>query len=191
MQTSRIRSVAIRCLVLVAAVLSVFAIAACESASTSVTGPSGNKCAITVKNNTSALPPSGGTGSITVSTSRDCAWSASTDASWIALGATKGQGSATVSYAAAVNPRGTPRRAGVVIAEQTLEIAQAAGRRLDIWHEAYSPAAHYHLTDAMRAVGRDPAEIIVGITAPAGCSWTVASDVSWITIADGRRGTGT
>src|SRR5437588_4677159 len=71
-----------------------FASAACESVSTNVVGPSNSKCEISVKNNTSEVPASGGNGSITVTTTRDCLWSASAEASWIAVSETIGQGPA-------------------------------------------------------------------------------------------------
>src|SRR5919197_513025 len=103
-----------------------FAAARCGSTSTSVIGPSGSKCEVSVKNNTPELAASGGNGSVTVTTSRECSWSASTEAPWISLAVTSGQGPGTVNYSVLPNPSGTPRHGRVVVAEQTIDVAQAA-----------------------------------------------------------------
>src|SRR5437870_11325843 len=86
----------------------------CGSTTTSVTGPSGEKCEIAVTNNTAELPASGGTGTLTVATSRDCTWSAAADAPWVSLTTTSGQGAASVNYSVLPNPNGTARRSRIV-----------------------------------------------------------------------------
>jgi hypothetical protein len=178
MSASRLPAVRIRIVLLIALVIASIAGAACQSATTSVTGPSGSKCEISVKNNTSEVPASGGNGSISVETSRDCSWSAATDVSWITLSAKNGQGSATVTYAVVANPRGTPRSAGVVVAGQTIQVVQAAAEcRFDL-----SPA-----TVNLDSSGQ---QISVNVSAPEGCAWTARSNVAWVGQAAPAQGAG-
>jgi hypothetical protein len=68
-----------RCRLLCHLVFATVAMAAtaCGSGSTSFVGPTGAKCEVSATNNTPELPAAGGTGTITVNTSRDCLWSAS------------------------------------------------------------------------------------------------------------------
>src|SRR5207302_2861210 len=126
MAVIHVSAVQIRHVLRAALLVTAFASAACESVSTNVVGPSNSKCQISLKNNTSEVPASGGNGSITVTTTRDCPWSASAEVSWIAVSETSGQGPATVNYSVLANPNGTPRRGRVVVAEQATEVAQAA-----------------------------------------------------------------
>lgn len=251
-----------------------------SSATTSTVAPSGGKCDVSVTNNTQEVPAAGGNGSVTVNTSRDCSWSASAEASWITLSETSGQGPATVSYSVQPNPAGTPRRSRVTVAQQTVDIAQAAapcryevlpstvnvdaaGGQIGIalttlegcgWSvrsdvpwiansvpaqgvgsatirvtvapntaqarvgtvtvgsatvrvsQAVSasspptptpqptptptPTCTYRLSQTTSSVSQDPQGLTIGVTAPANCMWTATSDASWITVTDGRTGSG-
>jgi hypothetical protein len=265
-------------------------VAACGSSTTSLVEPSATKCEISATNDTTEIPASGGNGSVTVSTSRDCSWSASAEASWIKLSATSGQGPATVNYSVQANPVGTPRHGRLTVAQQAVDVAQAAaacrydaspstmnvdasehrvsvslttldgcawsGRSDVAWISNGDPAqgvgsatvglavatnttaartgtvtignatvriaqagpagpnptpaptpsptptptptpsptpgptCTYRLAQASRSVGRDPQDFTVGIAAPPSCAWNVSSDVPWITVADGRNGSG-
>jgi len=150
----------------------------CGSTTTSVTGPSGEKCEISVSNNPSELPASGGTGTLTVATSRDCTWSASTDASWVSLTATSGQGAATVNYSVLPNPNGTPRSSQIVVAQHNVDVVQA-------------PApCRYDVSPATVTVDAAEHQIAIAVTSPNGCAWTVRSEVPWIGRATPADGTG-
>jgi len=151
---------------------------ACGSTTTSVTGPSGEKCEISVTNNPSELPASGGTGTLTVTTSRDCTWSASTDAPWVSLTATSGQGAATVNYSVLPNPNGTPRRSQIVVAQHSVDVSQA-------------PApCRYDVSPATVTVDAAEHQVAITVTSPNGCAWTVRSEVPWIGRATPADGTG-
>jgi hypothetical protein len=150
----------------------------CGSTTTSVTGPSGEKCEISVSNNPSELPASGGTGTLTVATSRDCTWSASTEAPWVSLTATSGQGAATVNYSVLPNPNGTPRRSQIVVAQHNVDVSQApAPCRYDVSPSTVTVDAAEH-------------QVAITVTSPNGCAWTVRSEVPWIGRATPADGTG-
>jgi hypothetical protein len=151
---------------------------ACGSSTTSVIGPSGEKCQISVTNNTPELPAAGGNGSLAVATSRDCTWSAAADAPWVTLTAASGQGAATVTYSVVPNPNGTPRRSRVVVEQQQVDVVQAAAPcRFEV-----SPST-LNLDSAER-------QVAITVTAPGGCAWAVRSDVPWISRADPADGAG-
>src|SRR5829696_8713904 len=102
------------------------AIAACGgSATTSVTGPTSAKCAVSIANSPAEIPASGGSGSLALETARECPWSATTDDPWITLAATSGQGAATLAYTVPANPNGARRRGRVIVSDKTVEVAQA------------------------------------------------------------------
>jgi hypothetical protein len=70
--------------------------AACSSASETA-GPSPLKCQLTASSPTSSVPAGGASGTVTVSTTPDCSWTASSGASWIAItSSSSGQGNGSV-----------------------------------------------------------------------------------------------
>ena len=161
-------------------VLPVVASGCGSSTETSVVAPS-PRCGVSITNNTSTVPAAGGNGSLIVNVERECAWSARAEASWITLGGTGGQGTATLSYTVAPNPIGTPRRGAIVVGEQRAEVAQeAAPCRFDV-----SPSS--------REVGAGGGEISFSVTVTDGCTWTARSDASWIASPQpaGGQGNGT
>ena len=116
----------------------------------------------------SHIPAAGASGRLTITATRDCPWSASTDASWLTLGATSGQGSGALTFAASANPNGTTRFGHVVIAEQTATIEQAAA------------ACRYAASPDAINVDASARQVSVALTATSGCAWTSRSDVPWI-----------
>ena len=151
---------------------------ACGSSTTSVVEPTATKCAISVANSTSELPAAGGRGTITVNTTRDCPWSAAAQASWISLSTTSGQGAASIDYTVAVNPAGISRRGKLVVADQTVDVAQAAA------------PCRFDLSPSTIAVDEKGHSTAVALTATEGCSWTARTDASWIGSMTPAAGTG-
>lgn len=142
-------------------------------------------CRFELSSTRQAVPSSGGTGSITVSATAACAWSARSDETWIAItaGAT-GTGPGTVSFTAAPNS-GSPRSASLVIAGQSVTISQGA---------VPSPAANCgNLTVSPRTISVSPAAtngLSTSITAPSGCEWSASSNASWISLTGRTSGSG-
>jgi hypothetical protein len=149
-----------------------------SSATTNVVGPTATKCQVSVSNSMSQVPASGGRGTLTVSSERECSWSASTNASWIALASTTGQGAATIDYSVQPNPNGTSRRAQVTVSNESLDVVQA-------------PApCKFAIDPASLDVGAAPADVTFALTATPGCQWTAKSNVDWIVGASPSQGTG-
>jgi Putative binding domain, N-terminal len=172
------RAARLRACVPAVLVATVVGIVACRSGSTSVVGPTGSKCEISVTNETPEVPAAGGNGRLIVAATRECSWSAATQAAWINLSVTSGQGEGTVTYSVLPNPAGTPRRGRVVIAEQTIEVAQA-------------PApCRFEASPVSVNLDASGGEVSIGVQGPDGCPWTSRSDAGWIGDSVPREGTG-
>ncbi len=149
------------------------------SSSIDVVQPSTSKCGISVSNSVPTIPASGGRGSLTVDTNRECSWSARAEASWISLSGAEGQGPATVTYTVTPNANGTPRQGAVVVGEQRVSVTQDAA------------PCRYDVSPASIPVNAAGADISVNITAPDGCTWGARGDEGWVgnpTPASGEGG---
>ncbi|HZR23279.1 MAG TPA: BACON domain-containing carbohydrate-binding protein [Vicinamibacterales bacterium] len=140
----------------------------------------GGPCSFSLSPTSQAMANGGDTGSIAVTTSSWCTWTAtSSDTSWLTVtGASAGTGSGTVTVAAAANPAG-PRTATVTIGDQTFTANQAAA------------ACSFSITPASQSVGASGGSATVNVTTGSWCSWTAASnDPTWLTVTSGASGTG-
>ncbi|MCA1652124.1 MAG: hypothetical protein LC753_18270 [Acidobacteria bacterium] len=156
--------------------------AACSgsSTSTSVVGPTTERCAVAVSAPAAPIGPGGGTGTISVDTARECQWSASAEATWLSImsGAT-GQGTSTVPFSAAPNRSTSARRGTIAVNGQRAEITQEAAT----CSGSVSPA-----TVNLGPAGDDDVQLTV--TEQEFCAWTAVSRVSWISVTSGGNGTG-
>lgn len=130
------------------------------------------------------VPASSGTGtaiSVTTSLPLLCSWNASTQDTWIHLGApTSGNGNGTVSWTYDANT-GSARSGAIAISGQSFVVSQAA---------APAPSCSYSLSRTSQAVKKRGGAERVNVTATSGCAWTASSQASWITITSGPGGTG-
>ena len=146
------------------------AIAGCGSSTSIVTSPGSTRCGVTVAGG-AAIPAGGGTGAVTVTTARECQWTASSDAPWLTIMSTpSGQGDGTVQYSATSNPVPSARRGNIVVGEARAEVTQAAAP----CQFAVTPPSF-----TLDAAGGDRSATIQTVE---GCSWTAASGAGWISI---------
>jgi hypothetical protein len=154
---------------------------ACTTSSSTSLAPTAptDRCGVSATAQPSTVAASGGSGAVTVSTSRECAWEASSQNDWLSLGQSRtGQGDGTVSWVAAANPIVTERRGAIVVNGTRVEIGQAA---------ATCVFALDRPTTAVEAAGGRQ-DIV--LTAQPGCTWSARSEESWISIVSGGTGTG-
>jgi hypothetical protein len=86
-----------------------------------------SRCTFTVTPTTPSVAGGGGTVTLTVTTASGCAWSASSNASFITVASgTSGTGSGTVTLTVASNA-GAARSGTVTVAGQSVTVSQAAG----------------------------------------------------------------
>lgn len=111
------------------------------------------------------------------STPLGCAWTASSNDSWIRISAgASGSGNGTVNYSVALN-EGTQRTGTITVAGQTLTV--------------YQGGCFYYLSGSERgfAAAGGTADLIV--YSDTGCDWTAVASDSWITITSGGSGAAT
>lgn len=121
----------------------------------------------------------GGTGTITITSFEGCAWTASSDVSWIVIART-GTGSGSVSFTVAPNT-GAGRTGRVLVGDASIAIVQTglAGG---------PPTCTVTLQPASMAVAASGGPATVAVNA--GCAWTASSRVPWITLTTPASGSG-
>jgi hypothetical protein len=131
-------------------------------------------CVYTIAPTTQASPAAGGPGSVAVTTTAACAWTATSAQSWIAITAgSTGTGNGTVGFTVAANT-GAERTGTITIAGQTFTVTQAATVVTGPCPPTIAP------TTQTVGNGGGPGTTIA-VTAAAGCAWTAASTAPWIT----------
>ena len=139
-----------------------------SSTNVNVAGPSITRCGVSITGSSSPAPAAGGTGTLTVSTARECAWSARSESSWISLSSTEGQGPASLGYSILPNPNGTLRRGNVAVEDQRVEISQ-------------EPApCRYDVSPLSVDLGASSGAIELNLVAPGGCGWTTRPSDTWL-----------
>ena len=120
----------------------------------------------------------GGSGTLNVSASRDCTWSVSAQAAWIAVGAEpNGNGDASLPYTIARNTVPAARSAELVVGSQHIQLSQSAA------------ACTYTLDRSSASISATGGTLTVQLTTLTGCAWTASSETSWLTVAGSRSGT--
>ena len=161
------------------AVIAALAAAGCESSATTSVAPSASRCGVTLSVQPAAFAASGGQGTVSVGTNRECAWDARSEAAWLALSsAPAGQGSGTIAFTVSNNPVVAERRGAIVVNAQRVEVSQAQA------------VCVYRLDSTRRAIGPGATDISVAVSAQDGCPWTAASQAPWIAVAAGAAGSG-
>lgn len=156
--------------------------AACGSSSTTITSPGAvSKCAVTLGAPAAILPATGGTGTITVRTERECQWTAASEAAWLTLaGGTTGQGDGSIQYKVAANVDPVQRTGAIVANDARVQLPQAAA---ECRFELASASASFPKTGGSGSVQVRASSAL--------CAWTAASPVEWIDIRSGGEGKGT
>ena len=115
-----------------------------------------------------------------MTTTAGCAWTASSNASWLSItSGASGSGNGSVGFSVAANTGGA-RSGTLTVAGQTFTVNQAA-QPLQC---SYSISPSSQRIDLSGGVGS------VNVTTTAGCSWTASSNATWIIITGGASGTG-
>jgi hypothetical protein len=105
-----------------------------------------------------------------------CAWTATSPADWVRVAEGRsGSGDGTVRLRVDAN-NGPERTANLTIAGITFRLRQNG------CSTSIKPSSYHS--------GRGPDEISIKVKADGGCTWTAASTVSWVTVAEGRTGSG-
>ena len=140
-------------------------------------------CSYSLVSSSYAAPAAGGATTVGVTAPPGCAWTASSQASWITIaGGAVGNGSGSVTLAVAANT-GSQRSGSVTAAGRTFTVTQAAA--------VTTPSCTYDINpDEQSVPAAGGAAAGVRVNAQNGCQWTAASQAAWITVANGASGSG-
>ena len=124
---------------------------------------------------------SGGSGSVTVTATTGCAWTAvSNDSGWLHVTAgASGSGDGSVSWSADANAVHSERSGSITIAGETFTVTQAA-----------APCS-YGIAPTSDTAAYSGGSGSVSVTATSGCAWTAFSnDTGWLHVTAGASGSG-
>jgi hypothetical protein len=142
--------------------------------------PTPSPCSYTIAPPEAEIASVGGTGSVAVSTTAGCTWTASSNAGWITVtSGASGTGNGATAFAVAANP-GAARSGTMSVAGQTFTVTQAA---------ATIPCT-YAINPTSVRVNAKETNSTVAVSAGAGCTWTAQSNVPWIKVTSGASGSG-
>lgn len=151
-----------------------------SSQTETITAPSTNRCALQASADTPSFPAAGGSGSVRITTTRDCQWTAKSDSAWVTIAApSQGQGEGSIKFSVGSNTDPASRTAGLTINDQRLDISQG-GKPCE-----FTVSSNHESIDG--AGGNLTVDVRASSTS---CSWTASSTVSWISIVSGRDGRG-
>lgn len=121
------------------------------------------------------------TGSFSVTSQTECAWTATSNASWITItSGGSGSGNGTVAYSITANSGASQRSGTITAAGRTYTITQAAG----------AAACTYSLSPANTNFDSAAHTGSFNVSAQSACQWTATPSTSWITITSGGSGSG-
>ncbi len=135
-------------------------------------------CTYSLSPTSASVSASGGTGTVAVTAAAGCPWTAVSNNSWLDVTAgPSGTGSGTVSYSVE-SYSGTGNRTGTLtIAGETFTVTQTD--------------CSFSISPATASFTGDGGTGSVAVaTSPSTCSWTAASNNSWLHVTAGSSGTG-
>ena len=137
-------------------------------------------CVFTISPTSQAFPVGGGTGSVTLTTSSSCNWTASSNAAWVTItSSTTGTGSSTITFNVIANPGTLARTATLTIAGKAFTVTEAGS------------SCTYSLTPSLITASPTGTSGSITVTTQAGCSWTASTTNVWITVSGSGSGSGT
>ena len=135
-------------------------------------------CSYVLSTTALAAPATGVAGTITVTASGGCVWTAVSNAAWITVTAgASGSGGGAVNVSVAPNTTTSARVGTLTIAGQTVTVTQAA-----------APCT-YVLSTTAQSFTAAAGSGSVNVTAAGGCAWTAVSNAAWLTVTAGASAT--
>jgi hypothetical protein len=87
----------------------------------------GVPCTYTLSASSADLPPTGGSGSFTLTTDGGCTWTTGSDAAWLTASPGSGTGNATISFTATANTGSTVRVGTISVGGRSFTVTEAGG----------------------------------------------------------------
>ena len=154
-------------------------LAACDDTPTGPTPPP-PACAYTLSVTTLTVPAAGGAATVGVTTTSQCAWTATSDRNWMSItSGASGTGNGTVTVLVTANPGPTVRTGTLTVAGQAVAVTEEA-----------QPACTVTLSPPGIALSAAPYNGTFTVTSPSYCQWTAVSGAPWLIVTTGGAGTG-
>lgn len=161
------------------AIVAAFAVACGSTSVTQTSAPDDPRCQISLSAQPSNVTAGGGSVSIGISTTRDCTWTAKSEAGWIRLSSGSGQGETTLTATVDANPDPTARSGAIDVNSHTISISQDA-----------RPCT-YTLSPPSATMPGSGGSGHLTVTTINGCTWRATSNDGWIHVpTDSRTGSG-
>lgn len=153
---------------------------ACSSSTQSVTSASTVKCAVTAAATPTSFSAAGGSGTLEVSTYRECQWDAVAATPWIQLDDTSTRtGAANISFRVAANVDPASRNGMINVADAKVGITQDAATCV------------FSVDPRSATVPAGGGRQTVSVTASSPkCTWTAQSQSDWLGVLDAGQRTG-
>jgi hypothetical protein len=146
-------------------------------------GASPDVCMYSVSPASVSLVSAAATGHVTITTASQCAWEATSTASWLSvISESSGVGPADIDFRAEANRREYARTATIIVGDQQVAVTQAG--------EEQPFACDYSVVPVTFSPCMASGTIVTRIVTGDRCSWTVVSDVPWLTLLPGISGIG-
>ena len=144
-----------------------------------VTQPS-TACSFTISSANQSFSASGGSGTVTVTTSSNCTWTAASNAAWVVIsGGASGRGPGSVTYNVSANAGALARSATLTIAGKSFTVTQAG------------PSCTYSLTPSLITAPPAGTSGVITVTTQPTCTWTATTTSTWVTVSGSGTGSGT
>lgn len=141
-------------------------------------------------NNGAIVGSSGFTLMVRVTIADDCAWTAQSNNSWIAVLPSSGKGNGEVKVTVAFNPLGNDRFGSLLIAGVKYSIWQKAAPTPPVCNAELKPVGYGLANGNGAIVGGKGYTLRLSVIVSGNCYWIAKSDDPWITIASGQSGKG-
>jgi len=139
----------------------------------------GVACTFSLSPVSATLGPNAGTATVAVTAANGCAWTATSNTSWISVtGGASGNGNGQVTYSVGTNPGTSSRNGTITIGGQTLSVTQSG------------QACTFSVAPVSASVPANATSGSVSVDTLAGCAWTATSSAPWISITSGASGSG-
>ena len=141
---------------------------------------SGINCSYTIAPTALSFTSPAGTGTINVTSSTGCNWTAATSDSWITItSGSSGSGNGSVSYSVSANTGSAQRLGSILAGGQTHTVVQSG-----------TSTCAYTITPATLSVSSSANTGSVAVATSSGCTWTAISNDAWIFVSSGNTGSG-
>ena len=146
----------------------------------SPTEPTPVPCSYALSTSSLSFGPSGGAGSVNVTTASHCTWSAVSDRAWMSItSGSSGTGNGVVNVTLTANPSEAARAGTLTIAGQAVSV-----------QEEGLGSCTVDISPTSASFNKDSTNGSFAVAAPAHCQWSATSNSGWLGVTSGSPGAG-